>query len=265
MKILKDGIRILLVALIAIMLPLNGYCCDDLYELQLRNPEDYYPFMCMALALVFILLVFAVIFYAIKHKTSREKMHIELLIEMVRQGVIPTSEQVVNKSVVDEIAVNEKGQIKLKKKIRISFPKILLIAVGVLWLFGAMNTSGDISAMLGVAGSLVVIYAVMDIRNVAFWQRNISTLNIMNLVVGLGALFIGLWKSRDFAEALFPFLLPGGYLVYYAVSMLSAYNELPRFEFKIKRVEQYRQNEKRHEFSVEKSEKLTEEKDSETK
>lgn len=264
MNKLKHGIRFLLVAAIALVLPSNAYSYENLYELQLRNPKDYYPYMVMALALVFVLLVFAVIFYAINHRTKREKMHIELLIEMVKQGMVPTSEQVVNKSVADEITVDEKGKIKLKKKARISFPKILLIAVGVLWLFGAMDTSGDISAMLGVAGSLVVIYAVMDIRNVAFWQRNISTLNIINLVVGLGALFVGLWKSRGFAEALFPFLLPGGYLIYYAVSMLSAYNELPRFEFKIKRVERY-QDEKKQESSAVESDNVIEEKDTETK
>ena len=264
MNKLKNGIRFLLVAVVAFMLPLNAYSYDSIYESQLRNPEDYYPFMGMALALVFILLVFAVIFYAINHKTKREKMHIELLIEMVKQGMVPTSEQVVNKSVADEIAVDSKGQIKMKKKIRIPVTKMLLMAVGVLWLFAAMETYGDVSVMLGVAGSLVMVYAVLDIRNVAFWQKNISTLSIINIILGFGALFVGFWKSHNFADASFPYLLPGGYLVYYAVSMLSAYNELPRFEFKIKRVERY-QDEKKQEYSVVESDNVIEEKDTETK
>lgn len=253
MKILKNRFKFLLVALSALVLPSNGYCYDNVYESQLRDPSVYYPFMGMALGLVCVLLVFAVIFYAISHKTKREKMHIELLVEMVRHGLLPTSEQVASKSVVDDISFDDKGNIMLKKKTKVSFPKILLIAVGILWLFCAMETSGDISAMLGIAGSFVFIYAIMDIKNVAFWQRNISTLNIINLVIGFGALLIGLWKSNDFAESLIPYVLPGGFLIYYAVNMLSVYDKMPHFEFKIKKVErrdvENRDNETYHDDS----------------
>ena len=233
MEILKNRFKFMLPAIVAVLLPLNGYCYDNV----LRNPEDYYPFMGMALAFVFVLLVFAVIFYAISHKTKREKMHIEMLVEMVKQGYLPTSEQIASKSVVDDISFDNKGQIQLKRKTNFSFPKLLLVVVGVLWFFGAMDVTGNISAIMGVAGSFVIVYAIIDMKNVPFWQRNIITLNVINLVLGLGALLIGILKFPNFAKALIPCLLPGGFLIYYAVSMLNVYDKMPHFEFKIKKVE----------------------------
>ena len=44
-------------------------------------------------------------------------------------------------------------------------------------------------------------------------------------------------QSSNFDDALFTLYLPGGYLVYYAIKTLFLYEQMPSFEFKIKKVE----------------------------
>lgn len=235
MENFKNRIGVLVAASVALLSPLSAYSQDVVF---LKNPQDYYPFVAMGIALLSILLIFAIIIYAINHKTKREKMHIELLTEMVKMGYIPTSEQVQNKSVTDaEISVDDCGRLKMRKRMNFSFPKILLIIVGVVWLFLAFNTNGKMSSIFGLAGMYVAIYAIMDSKNVTFLQRNMGTFCIINIIIGIAALFIGVIKVSNFYHALFTLYLPGGYLVYYAIKTLFLYEQMPSFEFKIKKVE----------------------------
>ena len=124
MENFKNRIGVLVAASVALSSPLSAYSQDVVFS----DPHDYYPFVAMGIALLSILLVFAIIIYAINHKTKREKMHIELLTEMVKMGYIPTSEQVQNKSVTDaEISVDDCGRLKMRKRMNFSFPRPFLL------------------------------------------------------------------------------------------------------------------------------------------
>ena len=71
MEILKNRFKFMLPAIVAVLLPLNGYCYDNV----LRNPEDYYPFMGMALAFVF--------HVTRSHKATNENRAVRILKKMV--------------------------------------------------------------------------------------------------------------------------------------------------------------------------------------
>ena len=94
---------------VAMMMPAMGWCVNGSNMNYVYTAEDKMGFAALGIAVLVILLVFAVIFFSINHRTKREKMHLDLLMEMVKMGFVPTSEQVAEKKVTDaRIALDEK-------------------------------------------------------------------------------------------------------------------------------------------------------------
>ena len=224
---------------VAMMMPAMGWCVNGSNMNYVYTAEDKMGFAALGIAVLVILLVFAVIFFSINHRTKREKMHLDLLMEMVKMGFVPTSEQVAEKKVTDaRIALDEKFNMTLKRKSTFSLSRLFFFIIGLILLILAFDVREDVAKFYGIAGIYILIYCLMEFRNSSFLLNNIAVFGYVNVVIGGAFVLYGLFFGRNFADLFFPCFLPGGYIFYYGIRGLYSAKNLPRYEFKIKKVEQ---------------------------
>lgn len=235
MENLKNVMKTVLVAMALVFVPAEGFC-NYSNGVYVYSYEERLAYCGLGIGVMFILLLFAVIFFSIRHRTKREKMHLELLTEMVRQGMVPTSEQVMRRRVVEgKVAVDNDGRVVVRNKGDFSLVKVLLLLIGVVLFFYALDNHSDSSKFFGCVAMYLMVYAIMDMRNAGFIQNNIGTLTCVNAVLGLSIIISGLLFFRDFGGAFFLSYLPGAFILFYSIVKLDRIYNMPRFEFKIKR------------------------------
>ena len=235
MENLKKVMKTVLVAMAMVLVPAEGFC-NYSNGVYVYSYEERMAYCGLGIGVMFILLLFAVIFFSIRHRTKREKMHLELLTEMVRQGMVPTSEQVMQRRVVDgKVAIDNEGRMVVRKRVDFSMAKVLLLLIGVVLFFFALDNHSDSSKFFGCVAMYLIVYAIMDMRNSRFIQNNIGSLTCVNALLGLSIIILGMLFFRDFGDAFFLSYLPGAFILFYSIVKLDRIYNMPRFEFKIKR------------------------------
>lgn len=238
MKTFTNRIRLFLIAF-ALMLPVKGFC-GTMHSngVMCYTPYDIMRFLAMAVLVLVILLVFAVIFFSISHRTKREMMHLELLTDMVKQGMVPTAEQVREKRVVDgKISCDENGNVVVKKRIRISLPQIVFFLIGFVYLILAFYVNDDAAKMFAIVALYMMIYSIMEFCNARFLLKNIATFSIINIIIAIAVIITGCFIAPHLEEALYFCFIPGVYILYYGIRTMDNAGSLPRLEFKIRRAD----------------------------